>query len=115
MREESNLLVKDSCFLDNDFTGQGTITVQTENSVVDANGNFVSEDDDLRCPLVAVVDSGDCEEATATGDLCVALQEAAPERRRRSGVKAAATDSAASAGSVTNGAVVCLFLLLFLY
>ena len=110
MREESSLLVKDSCFLDNDFTGQGTITVQSSASV---SGNYVSEDDDLRCNFLAS-GTDDCTEATATSDLCVALEEAAPERRQRSGNKAAVPVSAAPPAAV-RGAISCFFLSLLMF
>jgi len=116
MREGSQLLVKDSCFLGNDFYGQGTVPVQGSASVIDANGNYVSEDDNLRCPFLAVGMDG-CEEATETIDLCAALEAAAPERRKRSGGKAvgAAASAAATANMGIRGAIVCLFSLLLLY
>ena len=84
--------------------------------MIDANGNYVSEDDNLRCPFLAV-GTDDCEEATKTIDLCAALEAAAPERRKRSGSKAvgAVASAAATANMGISGAIVCLFSLFLLY
>lgn len=107
MREESQVYVKDSCFLNNDFTGEGTVTVQSASSVIDANGNFVSEDDGLRCPLLAIV-GGSCEEATAGEDLCTSLEADSPDRR--SGSKSLTSEVSSAANSLLYSRIGQMFL-----
>lgn len=83
MREASTLSVTNTCFQDNAFLGQGTITVPGPAGIGDITGNFASTDQsDLRCPFLAIGEE-ECVEATATSDLCDNLQAEAGERQKR--------------------------------
>ena len=54
MVEGSTLSLKDNCFIDNNFVGEGVAIVQRESDLLLAEGNYVSKDDNLQCPFVAV-------------------------------------------------------------
>jgi len=98
MQSGSTVQVTNSCFLDNDFTGQGTIMVQSSASAIDVTGNYVSGDANLRCPLLAV-GADECEDATQSLDLCEALEAAAPERHNRYGGKTSGAKTLLQAGA----------------
>jgi len=46
--------VKNSCFVDNDFVGEGAVIVQQEEDIIESSGNYGTFDDGLKCQFISI-------------------------------------------------------------
>jgi hypothetical protein len=66
--EGSSLSLTGSCFMNNNFVGEGLIQVDNEDDLVAVSNNFATEDDGIGCQFIAVLSPDEtysCIEADA--------------------------------------------------
>jgi len=64
----ATLSVKNSCFVDNDFVGEGAVIVQQEEDILESSGNYGTFDDDLKCQFISIIGTN-CRDYDS--DVCV--------------------------------------------